>query len=103
MLPDCPGEAEVPGFAEDPRVDTELFVEAGFGVPEPPLDRPTVEPEASVLEPLPVAPLSVELLQPGEKKGRTPRDTELPSQTRSWSQVGQNSGGYPICSYGHRV
>jgi hypothetical protein len=64
VLPDCPGELEVPGFAQAPRVDTGLFVEAGFGLPEPPLDRPTVEPEASVLEPLPVAPLSVELLQP---------------------------------------
>lgn len=73
MLPDCPGEAEVPGLAQDARADPGLFVEAAFGVPEPPPDRPVVDPEASVLEPLPVPPVSVELLQHPAGRLREPR------------------------------
>ena len=45
VLPDCPGEMEVPGFAQEPRGETVPFVAAALGVPEPPLDRPAAEPE----------------------------------------------------------
>ena len=82
MLPDCPGEMEVPGFAQEPRGETVPFVAAALGVPEPPLDRPAAEPEASVLLPLPVPPLSVELLQPPSTQPMaaaiTPPDAGLP-------------------------
>jgi hypothetical protein len=63
VFPEFPRETVVPGFAQDP-LGAELLVGAGLGVPEPPLDRPVVEPDASVLDPLPVPPLSLDALQP---------------------------------------